>query len=125
MSLHCREPRLEEMLADAIIQAVMEADGVDPGELEAELRQTAALLQTRPGALQFHRHPHSPIFAQREASYEVGNCCLERHRVDSCLRCTLPLCSQRFDHVEIASIIRSPCCAHNRRVGRHRRRARA
>jgi hypothetical protein len=44
MSLHCREPRLEEMLADSIIQAVMEADGVDPGELEAELRQTAALL---------------------------------------------------------------------------------
>ena len=44
MSLHCREPRLEEMLADSITQAVMEADGVDPGELEAELRQTAALL---------------------------------------------------------------------------------
>ena len=44
MSLHCREPRLEEMLADSIIQAVMEADGVDPGELEAELQQTAALL---------------------------------------------------------------------------------
>ena len=44
MSLNCREPRLEEMLADSIIKAVMEADGVDPGELEAELRQTAALL---------------------------------------------------------------------------------
>jgi hypothetical protein len=38
------EPRLEEMLADSIIRAVMEADGVDPRELEAELRQTAALL---------------------------------------------------------------------------------
>jgi hypothetical protein len=98
MSLHCREPRLEEMLADSIIQAVMEADGVDPGELEAELRQTAALLH-QPGALQFHRHRHSPIFAQREASYEVRNCCLERHRVDSRLRCTLPLCSQRFDPI--------------------------
>jgi hypothetical protein len=44
MSLHCREPRLEEMLADSIIQAVMKADGVDRGELEAELRQTGALL---------------------------------------------------------------------------------
>ena len=44
MSSHCREPRLEEMLADSIIKAVMDADGVDPHELEAELRQTAALL---------------------------------------------------------------------------------
>jgi len=44
MSSHCREPRLEEMLADSIIQAVMEADGVDSRELEEELRQTAALL---------------------------------------------------------------------------------
>ena len=49
MSAHCREPRLEEMLADSIIQAVMQADGVDSRELEAELRQTAALLGvTRP-----------------------------------------------------------------------------
>ena len=44
MSLHCREPRLEEMLADPIVKAVMEADGVDSRELEAELQQTAALL---------------------------------------------------------------------------------
>ena len=44
MSLHCREPSLEEMLADSITRAVMEADGVDPGELDAELRQIAALL---------------------------------------------------------------------------------
>jgi hypothetical protein len=37
------------MLADSIIQAVMQADGVDSRELEAELRQTAALLGvTRP-----------------------------------------------------------------------------
>jgi hypothetical protein len=49
MSSHCREPRLEEMLADPIIQAVMEADGVDSRELEAELQQTATLLHaTRP-----------------------------------------------------------------------------
>jgi hypothetical protein len=45
MSSHYREPRLEDMLADSIIKAVMEADGVDPRELEAELRQTAALLR--------------------------------------------------------------------------------
>ena len=43
------EPRLEEMLADSIVKAVMEADGVDSRELEAELRRTGALLRgTRP-----------------------------------------------------------------------------
>ena len=44
MSSHCRELRLEEMLADPIVRAVMEADGVDLRELEAELRQTATVL---------------------------------------------------------------------------------
>ena len=44
MRSHCRELRLEDMLADSIIKAVMEADGVDSRELKAELRQTAALL---------------------------------------------------------------------------------
>lgn len=39
MIRHQREPTLEEMLSDSIIQAVMEADGVDPRELEAMLRQ--------------------------------------------------------------------------------------
>jgi carbamoylphosphate synthase small subunit len=34
-----REPTLKEMLSDSIIQAVMEADGVDPRELAAMLRQ--------------------------------------------------------------------------------------
>ena len=34
-----REPTLEEILSDSIIQAVMAADGVDPRELEAVLRQ--------------------------------------------------------------------------------------
>ena len=49
MNSHCREPRLEEMLADPIVKAVMEADGVDLRELEAELQQTATLLHaTRP-----------------------------------------------------------------------------
>jgi hypothetical protein len=44
MSSQYREPRLEEMLADSIIRAVMESDGIDPRELEAELRRTVALL---------------------------------------------------------------------------------
>jgi hypothetical protein len=49
MSSHSREPHLEEMLADSIIRAMMEADGVDSRQLEAELRQTAAVLDaTRP-----------------------------------------------------------------------------
>ena len=42
MSQRHREPRLEATLADSIVKAVMEADGVDPSELEVELRQTAA-----------------------------------------------------------------------------------
>jgi hypothetical protein len=54
MSSHYREPRLEDMLADSIVKAVMEADGVDPRELEAELRQTAALLHA------IRRTPKSP-----------------------------------------------------------------
>ena len=45
MSSHYREPRLEDMLADSIVKAVMEADGVDPRKLEAEVRQTASLLR--------------------------------------------------------------------------------
>ncbi len=36
-----REPSLEEMLADPIVHALMEADGVDPEEVEALLRSTA------------------------------------------------------------------------------------
>jgi hypothetical protein len=34
------------MLADPIVKAVIEADGIDLRELEAELRHTAALLRT-------------------------------------------------------------------------------
>jgi hypothetical protein len=46
-----REVRLEEMLADSIVRAVMEADGVDPRVLEAELRQTAAIVRAARQAL--------------------------------------------------------------------------
>ena len=52
MSWHCRELRLEEMLADPITKAMMEADRVDSRELKAELRQTAALMHaTRRGMI--------------------------------------------------------------------------
>jgi hypothetical protein len=37
-----REPTLAEMLSDTIVKSVMKADGVDPSELEAMLRQVAA-----------------------------------------------------------------------------------
>ena len=33
-----REPTLKEILSDSIITALMEADGVDPDELEAMMR---------------------------------------------------------------------------------------
>lgn len=46
MSSRRRELRLDQMLADSIVKAVMKADGVDPHKLKAELRQAAALLHT-------------------------------------------------------------------------------
>ena len=36
-----REPSLEDILSDPITQAVISADGVDTGELNAMLRQVA------------------------------------------------------------------------------------
>jgi hypothetical protein len=45
MTLRCRELDLKAMLADPIVKAVMEADGIDPRELEAELQQIAARLR--------------------------------------------------------------------------------
>jgi len=39
-----REPNIAEILSDSIIKAVMEADGVDPDVLEAQLRNTARRL---------------------------------------------------------------------------------
>ena len=44
MSWRHREPRLEDMLADSIVKAVM-ADGVDPRELETIFHQIAAHLR--------------------------------------------------------------------------------
>jgi hypothetical protein len=66
MSSHCREPRLEEMLADPIVRAVMEADGVDLRELEAELRQTAALLHAT------RRTSNPPAFARSDLRGKRG-----------------------------------------------------
>ena len=40
-----REPRLKEILMDSIVKAVMEADGVDPHEIQIKLQQIAALLR--------------------------------------------------------------------------------
>jgi hypothetical protein len=37
-----REPRLAEMLADPIVEAIMTADGVDPRQLLVSLRETAS-----------------------------------------------------------------------------------
>ena len=59
MREHCmsschREPRLKDLLADSVVKAVMEADGVDPCKLEAELQETAAVL------LATGRSPKSP-----------------------------------------------------------------
>jgi hypothetical protein len=105
MSSHRCEPRLEEMLTDSIVRVVMEADGVDPRELETELRQTAALLQTRRRALTRPASARSDL-CENEGSHEVPNHHLERHCVDCRLPCALLLCSQRFDHMEIASIMR-------------------
>jgi hypothetical protein len=45
MTSHCRELDLKAMLADPIVKAVIQADGIDPRELEAELMQIAALLR--------------------------------------------------------------------------------
>jgi hypothetical protein len=38
MNWYHREPTLNEILSDSIVRAVMEADGIDPRELEATLR---------------------------------------------------------------------------------------
>ena len=44
-----REPTLGEILADSIVRALMEADGVDPQDLAATLRLTGRKLVRRAG----------------------------------------------------------------------------
>ena len=43
-----REPTLTEILSDSIVRAVMDADRVDPGALEEDLRRMA---RTMPAAI--------------------------------------------------------------------------
>jgi hypothetical protein len=43
-----REPRLTEMLADPIIQALMAADGVDSNQLSLCLEKSKAKINRRP-----------------------------------------------------------------------------
>jgi hypothetical protein len=47
MNFRQGEPTLEEILSDPIVRAVMEADGIDPHELAATLRQTGRMLARR------------------------------------------------------------------------------
>jgi hypothetical protein len=44
----CQELTLGEMLADPIVRALMDADRVDPAELEAALRSVASRATLRP-----------------------------------------------------------------------------
>jgi hypothetical protein len=48
MQRDCRELSMAQLLSDCITRAVMNADGVDPGELEAMLRRVAASRARRP-----------------------------------------------------------------------------
>jgi hypothetical protein len=43
----CREPTITEMLSDPIVKAVMQADGIDPAALEAELQSLAQEISAR------------------------------------------------------------------------------
>jgi hypothetical protein len=47
MNWYLREPTLNEILSDSIVRAVMEADGIDPQELAAILRQAGRELVRR------------------------------------------------------------------------------
>jgi hypothetical protein len=62
-----REPTIAEILSDSIVKAVMEADGVDPIELEAQLRSMAQ--NSTAGGLAGHPSPPSGRVAERS---EVG-----------------------------------------------------
>jgi hypothetical protein len=52
MNCHC-EPTLDGVLSDPIVRAVMEADCVNPLELEAMLRQVAQRLRIPSSQRQF------------------------------------------------------------------------
>jgi hypothetical protein len=52
MNWYHREPTLNEILSDCIVRAVMEADGIDPQELAATLRQAGRKLVRRARVVQ-------------------------------------------------------------------------
>jgi hypothetical protein len=45
MSSRCREATLKEIFSDPIVRALMDADGVNPNELEAMLRRVTRRLR--------------------------------------------------------------------------------
>jgi len=47
MNWYHREPTLDEIFSDSIVRAVMEADGIDPQQLAATLRQAGRTLVRR------------------------------------------------------------------------------
>jgi hypothetical protein len=51
------EPNLAEVLADPLIQSLMQADRVDPRELELSLSELAQTLQSPPRLQQVALHP--------------------------------------------------------------------
>jgi hypothetical protein len=50
MNWYRREPTLKDILSDSIISAVMEANGVDPHELEAMLKEVGRTVRALPAA---------------------------------------------------------------------------
>jgi hypothetical protein len=56
-----REPTLAETLSDPLIQAVMMADGVDPGEVEVLLRRVARRTDHRRTGVRTSPRPSAPI----------------------------------------------------------------
>jgi hypothetical protein len=48
MNLCDREMTMRDALSDPVIRALMDADGVDPAALEADLREVAESLRSRP-----------------------------------------------------------------------------
>lgn len=71
MNWRGREPRLAEILADPIVQAIMAADGVDPQQLLATLRKTAAIVVRQPREREsegFERRKNTTRSMRRAAS---------------------------------------------------------
>src|SRR5262249_58278526 len=69
MNCHC-EPTLNGILSDPIVRAVMEADCVNPLELEEMLRQVAQRLRNPSGqhqeAISDRRHGHAEQVCRRD-----------------------------------------------------------